>query len=289
MQTRHLNLLLFSVVIVLGAVLWRDLRPTPVSVTPLTTMSAGQATRIRIDRDGQEGIELVRDDGQWRMVRPWPARADVERVNRLLGVLGQPTGDDFAAAEVNLKELGLDQPQATLTVDDLELRFGGATPLNHRRYVQTGGRVHLLEDRYLYQLMSRASDFADPHPLPPDASIDALRLPDLSLSRGDKGWLVEPSPDPRTHSADAPQVLVDAWRHASAMAVERVDAPVDGSAEGLGWIEIRLRGHAAPLRFGLLDEEDGVRLIDPDSGLAWRFSRLAAERLLKLPELVPDA
>lgn len=285
MRTRHLNLLLLSVVIVLAALLWRDLRPTPPKATPLTPLQAGRVSTMSITRDGLSDIKLSRKGDQWQMVAPWSARADQERVSRLLGVLSQPGGKDYALTEVDPKELGLAPPQAVLRVDDLELRFGGASPLNHRRYVQVGGRVHLLEDRYFYQLRSRASDFADPHPLPTGATIDALRLPGLTLTRGDHGWQVEPPLNSETQSADAPQSLIDAWRFASAREVVPANAITPDDER----VEVQLRGRAEPLLLWLRRDDDGLQLIDPTTGLAWRFGQSAAEHLLELPTITPDA
>lgn len=281
-----MNLWLLAVVIMLAGLLWLDHRPSPELGQPLTALQADAVRSLRVERSSQEAVHLSREQGGWQMQAPWSVRADGERVRRLLGVLSQRSDTVYALAGVDASKLGLNPARASLIVDGIRLSFGDSEPLTRRRYVQLGDQVHLLEDRFFYQLNSRPADFVDPRPLPPDAIIEMLRLPDLTLTRSAQGWQVEPPMNPETHSADAPQVLIDAWQVASASDVAVAQEQEGASAQ---FVAIQLRGVSAPLRFGLRQDADGIRLIDARTGLAWQFGKYAADSLLKLREIVPDA
>ncbi|MCB1733923.1 MAG: DUF4340 domain-containing protein [Gammaproteobacteria bacterium] len=280
----RLNLLLLAVVLTLGSLLWLDHRPPPETIQRLTPLQAEAVRSLRIERQAQEAVVLERNETGWHMRYPWSVRADAERVRRLLGLLSQRSDVTYPLADVDPARLGLMPPRATLVVDGMPIGFGDSEPLNRRRYVRVDDRVHLLEDRYFYQLNSRAADFVSPNPLPSDSRIEMLRLPNLTLTRGADGWQVEPAMDPETHSADAPQMLVDAWQMASAAGVKAAQ-----SGDSDESIEIRLRGMAEPRRFSLRRDAEGFDLIDVGLGLVWRFGKFAADGLLKLREIASDA
>jgi hypothetical protein len=94
--------------------------------------------------------------------------ADPERIGRLLSVVEAPVTRSFPAQPAALAELGLSPPRLILKIDTLDLVFGGLDPLDQRRYVETGGLVHLIDDRFQHLLIAPPIDFVAKAPLPAD-------------------------------------------------------------------------------------------------------------------------
>jgi formamidopyrimidine-DNA glycosylase len=102
----------------------------------------------------------------WRMLEPFAAPAADATIGKLLPISSAFVHRTFPAAALDLHQLGLDPPLISLHLDDLELRFGATEPVDERRYVQIGDMVHLIDDRYLPQLLASAEHYVDRRLLP---------------------------------------------------------------------------------------------------------------------------
>jgi hypothetical protein len=197
-------------------------------------------------------------------------------VNSLLRLVQETSQTRFPAKSEDLHKYKLDKPSVRLTFDDNVFAFGDIDPINGRRYVQLGTTVHLITDMYFYQLDADLPSFVSTHLLPDSASINALSLPDLALTRDAQGhWQMQP--DKPGLSADAIQTLVDAWRSTTALWVKQF-AP--GSAQGR--ITVQLQEPAQELHFDIMATQPELILARPDLGLQYHLSAESAKALLEL-------
>ena len=278
MTTRGiLNLLLLLGVAALAAVaIYQPGIAPALPPVKISTLTPQQISRIHIERTGKDAITLQKQDGHWRITNPRQLPADDGRVNSLLRLVQETSQARFPAKPDELHKYKLDKPAATLTLDDQTFAFGDIDPINGRRYIQIGTTVHLTTDMYFYQLDADLPAFVSTHLLPDKASISALNLPDLALTRDAQGhWQMQP--DKPGLTADAIQTLLDAWRTTTALWVKHY-AP--GNAQGS--ITVQVKEPAQTLHFDIMARQPELILARPDLGLQYHFSAESAKALLGL-------
>jgi hypothetical protein len=126
-----------------------------------------------------EPVELAREGGVWRVVRPIRARADAGAVEAILSALEFLELRRTVPEGVSLRQLGLDPPALRLRLrgaGDAELRLGSLDPTRQGLYLQAGGRVGVVEAPFLEVV---------------DRELDALRDRALGALRADELDLVE--------------------------------------------------------------------------------------------------
>lgn len=278
-----LNLALLLLVVLLGllAIYEPGLEEAP-DTPPLLDLAREEIGQITIRRQGQEDVELKRAaDGSWQLLQPLQVAASDYRIDSLLRITGTKSLASFPADSERLAQYHLEQPKVTLVLNnDTEIHFGDSTPLDHRRYVLLGNRVHLISDTHYYHLVGEYTTYIRPQPLPEGASITALHLPELSLAWRDERWQLEPAPE--TYSADQITRLLDAWRYASAIQVKRYDG------KGGEAISVQLKGMEEPLNFLLSARSPDLVLARPDLQIEYHFPEASAEELLALPAATRD-
>lgn len=270
-----LNLVLAVMVVALVLVVWfepgleREDAPAQ-----LTRLAAGDVERIGIRIAGGEDIEIIRAAGQWRMTAPVDAEANEFRVEPLLRVVEAHSHARFEAEARELARYGLEPPRALLHVNGVEIAFGDAEPIDHRRYVRVGGVVHLIDDHYLPRLQAGFPAFVSNRLLPEGARPVALVLPNLAVTQSADGrWRVEPE---RGLSMDAVNRFIDGWVHARAIYVDRhAGEPAQGE------ITVTLQGAEQPLTFMILEAETDVVLAPAGTGLAYHLGSEQGARLLE--------
>lgn len=276
----RINLALLALVLVLGALaLWGpapEQAGAPQENPPLTPMRADQVRHVAIERPGLDGpIRLTRgDDDRWTVTLPGrgaPLPADTFKADRLAELAEARVYDRFPAG-TDLAAYGLDRPRATVTLNAVVLRFGATEPLRHRRYVLADGHVHLIDDRYFDAIANTPANWVDKALLPGAPALAAVRLPDLTVRRGEDGWTVEPA---QSLSADALQAFVDAWRHARALTVKLPEA----APEGKGTVVLELADGGERV-FELVQREPRLQLWDPERRVLYEFAAYTSERLL---------
>ena len=143
---------------VLALFVWLT-RPMPPDHPRVTPLDGRQVRHILLTRGETPVVELQRGDAGWRLVSPRREIADDKVVTELLGLLSARSFRQLPATH-DAARYGLRPPAAIVRFDDTELAFGAVEPVNHKRYVLGGGRIHLIHDRYArLVLASRATDF----------------------------------------------------------------------------------------------------------------------------------
>ena len=273
----RLNLGLLAAAVGLGVAVFVANRKEPPG-PPLTPYQAGAIERIALEHPGVPAIRLEKKDGHWRLVEPVQAEADEFEVNALVGLADRQTQLKVEGGVA--KELGLDPPAYTLTLNDRAIAFGGVESLEYRRYVQTPDGTFLIEDPPGAALDKEYADLVSKDVLPKGAAIERLELPRLTLAKGESGWSLTPA-DPKA-TPDQMQKLAEAWAGARSMWNEMArDAKATGER-----VKVTLQG-GATREFVIVAREPQLKLHRPDLGVTLVLSKALADELLKLPDPPP--
>jgi Domain of unknown function (DUF4340) len=278
-----LNVWLAIALLALVWVVWKEPghAPNP-PVVKLTALSPAAVNRIVITNHNGT-ITLIKQAGAWRLSQPAEVAANGVRVDDVLEVLQTESLSRFPAAGRDLSEYGLAKPAVRLRLNDTEILFGGLTPVDQQRYVQLGDTIHLIADRYMFELTGDATAWVSRNLVPPGKQIVSLQLPDRKLSRNDKGeWSVTPA-DTRV-STDAIQGLVNEWSDAQALRVGRYEKHA-----AQGEVVIGVAGQAQPLRYQIIARKPELILARPEIGMQFYVASEQADRLLSVKTPKPEA
>lgn len=277
-----LNLFMLILVAALTLVVLFGPEPDPSTGTvAIGTQAAADIRRIELHIAGSPALRLERSAGDWILPGKPRWRLNATLIDRVLALPQAASHARYPIDGVELGELGLVQPRLRVLLNDTEYRFGAQEPLNNRRYVQVGDRVHLITDTLIHQLGGETFDWVSRRPLPPDATPVRVKLPHLTLDRDAEGrWRLDPAN--AEIAPDAINTLIDEWRFARALAVEPYRA-----VETFERIEITLPDDARALVFEAVRGDDAWFLQRADLGLRYRFDAAAAQRLLRLPAASP--
>lgn len=282
MQRRNrLNLILVGAAVALGAGIFLSQKKEEKG-PPLTPLAADAVNKIRIAHPQAPVIELAKEGTRWKLTAPVTGDADPMEVNALLELATRETRDPIATPD--LKQLGLDPPGYTITLNDQAIDFGGTEPIKYRRYVRTTAGVALIEDPASAALDKDYSDLVAKELFPAGAQIEKIELPKLTLGKDGKGaWQLTPA-DPAA-SADQMQKLADGWLHARAMWMEAGQAPDPKAEPKLEHVKVTLKG--GEVREYIVIPGDQLKLRRADLAVNYVLSKALTDELLKLPAAAP--
>ena len=279
-----------SLVVLLSAVLglsaWIYFKPAALHTDgyALSTLKPREVKRIQLTRARGDAapavIERGNANGGWRMSAPIAARVDPIQVERLLSVLDAHSAVRYASDDRG--RFGLDNPIATLRIDDQQFTYGAVNATTREQYVLTNDAVYAVPLGTAAMLPRNAEALLAKDLFAPGESPSRFELPGFSVVLENGAWTVNPQSGA---SADVRNAWVDAWRHATAMQA----APHDGRAS-TGEIRIGLRD-GRTLVLAILQREPELALLRIDEGVQYYFVAAAAKRLLSPPgaRLNPDA
>ena len=280
MATRGLlNLVLVALALVMGLIIYYEpgLEPADIPQPLTTTLAAGDASRIHLERVKYDPVSFIKRNGRWYLVtEKQELPASTFQLQALLRLLETSSSSQYAADTVDLAALGLDPPQATVTIDDVAILFGNTAPLDGKRYLQIDATVHLIEDRYQHLINAGWTNFVERKLLPADKSIRMLQLPDMTLTLTDKDqWQL--LPDKPGVSADAIQQLLDHWDKVSALYARRYDGRTSDEI-----ITLEFSDSPETLTFMVIAHSPELVLARPDWGIQYHLSSDVEETLLTL-------
>lgn len=269
------NLTLFMVVAGLAAfIVFVPERETRVAREALSDENPRAVSRIRLELDQGDTIELRRGGGVWKLVDPMRIAANDFRVNTLLGVLRAPVHARIETSPDELARFGLASPQARLLLDGKEILFGDTEAIHGRRYLLYEGVVALVDDAYFSHLSSSAANYVHPALLGRDPSPRIIVLPGLRVHRDGEEWRLDPA-DAKV-SAESVAMLAGAWRNAKATAVRPYEPTLDWSGE----VHVKLAD--GDLSFDLARTEYELILGRPELGIQYHLTKGTGARLLSL-------
>lgn len=269
------NLALLGAIALLALVAWfapdRDLADPALQVFP------EQIRTVHVLHAGRPQLALEKTGTGWQLLMPEALPANDFQVESLLATFRQPAARRYAARDADLGQLGLDNPEWRLQVNDVSAMLGARSAIGDRAYLMRGDTVFLVDSALAFRLQRSPWDYASRKPVPDFAQIIGLDLPDgHHVTRDGSGWKVLPEqPD---ISSDELQDLVDAWRQAEALAV----GPVT-SVPRSGEVRVRLQDGSS-LVFGI-ERRDGKVLLARDApAVMYTLDAAQAAKLLELAQ-----
>lgn len=243
----------------------------------LTQLNPEHIKHIYLKSPGHVDVDLTKIDGRWEMLSPFQVSANQERLSQLLKIVRAKSLATYDLNQVDSKQLQLEPPSLTLTLNDVDLHFGGTTPLGGNRYVQIDASIHLITDRYSHLARGPATDLVNPRLLSDDDNITALHLPAHKLSLHAGQWQLKNNTAGQSQNPDHIQQLLSEWRHARAFTIQQIDQRLQTTGT------ITVITNASTLHFALLQTKDELILQRPDLKLQYHFSQEAGQRLLNYP------
>jgi hypothetical protein len=285
MSTRTLlNLVLLLAVLGLALLAWfrPGLKPAETPQPIVSGLAPEQVERISVERLSREPLAILKHDRHWFLpVNNRELPAAEFQVSALLRLLEARSTRRYPAASLDLGSLGLDPPQARVTMNDTEFRFGTTETLNKRRYVQVGDNVYLIDDQYQHLLHADWSNFVSRELLEGRGAITRIELPGMTLTYTKEGhWRIEP--EQSDVSADAVQTLIENWQNATALFTQRYAGGPNDVQEG-ETVTIHTRDSDQPLVLRIVSRSPDMVLARPEWGIQYQLPGSEADRLFTLP------
>ncbi len=277
MKSRWLtNILLFTTVVILVLIARYEPGIKDPGVETVTPLKVQDIERISVTRPLRDDMVLERDaDGFWWIARKPRLPAETFQVNALARLAEQTVTHSYPVSDMNLDQLDLDPPRASLTLNEIRIDFGGIDALENQRYLRTGDRVKLAPDLYLYLVEAGYTQFIRRKILPQHTHITSLSLPGVKLEQRETGWTLAPA---REISADDVQQFIDNWQAATAINVREADNPPQGER-----ISIRIAGQQQPVELVITSRKPELVLARPAFGIEYRMGDIASRMLDPVP------
>lgn len=246
--------------------------------TPLTKLAPHDVQRIRLLRPKQAPLVLEKIEETWRLTAPRATRANEVRANELIQLAGTRASTRFPVTPNELGKYGLDNPLATVFLNDNEIRFGGMHPLESQLYVWHDGLVALIPAATLRAASAPLNDFLNTGLLEDKTKPLAFRLPGFSLKQNEQGAWVR-SPELKELGSDAINRFVDEWRFARALSV----APYSGKpVKERVTLNLADGDKTRTLELGVLAREPEFVVYRQDEGLEYHFPADIGARLMQI-------
>jgi hypothetical protein len=157
------NLFLLATVALLGVAVFAEFRREhALERDPLTTIDPATIRSLAVTCLSCTARRFEKENGHWLMRMPKAQAANDAAVTRLASIVRAPVRYRRPTAEIVPAKLGLDPPLATLEVDGALLKFGSTDAIRNDRYVEYGGTVALVPDRFSALLFATPeSELAD--------------------------------------------------------------------------------------------------------------------------------
>lgn len=290
MSTRALvNLVLLLAILGLALLAWfkPGLKPGETPQPIVSGLAPEQVERISVERLSREPLTFLKHDRHWFLrVNDRELPAAEFQVNALLRLLEARSTRRYPAASLDLGSLGLEPPGARVTMNDTEFRFGTTEALNHRRYVQVGDSVYLIDDQYQHLLNADWSNFVSRQLLEGRSAITRIELPGLIVTyTKDSHWRIDP--EPPNVSADAVQTFIENWQTATALFTQRYAGEPNDVQDG-NTVTIRTRDSDQPLVLRIVSRSPDLVLARPDWGIQYQLPGSEVDRLFTLPPPAPE-
>lgn len=245
---------------------------------PLTSLAPQDVQQIRLLRPKQAPMVFEKTGESWRLTAPRAARANDVRINELVQLAGTRVPTRFPAAPAELGKYGLDNPLATLFLNDREIRFGGMHPLESQLYVWHDGQVLLVPAATLRAVSAPLNDFLNPGVLEDKTKPMAFRFPGFSLKQNEQGAWVR-TPELKELASDAINRFVDEWRYARALSV----APYSGKpVKERITLTLADGDKTRTLELAVLAREPEFVVYRQDEGLEYHFAADIGARLMQI-------
>jgi hypothetical protein len=146
MTLRRVNLVLLGVTTLLALAVWLGDPQLPGG--PITHLDPAVVHVLRIEERGGRVLSFRRGPGGWHRDAPGGGPADGPDLDALAELAAAPSRRSFPVAGADLAALGLAPARLCIILDQVTLELGGSEPIEGRRYVRVGQRIHLVDGRF---------------------------------------------------------------------------------------------------------------------------------------------
>ena len=162
------NVFLLAMVALLGVAVVAEMRREHALMRdPLTAIDPDMIRSLAVTCQSCTARRYEKVDGHWMMREPKAQPANDRAVARVAAIVRAPVRYRRPASELDAAKLGLDPPIATLEVDGTLLKFGTTDAIRNDRYVEAGGSIALVPDRFSALLFATPeSELAEESPKP---------------------------------------------------------------------------------------------------------------------------
>ncbi len=184
---RH-NLVLAGIVALAAVAVWFVVRSERARIEqPLTAIDTKSTKEILVRNGDNPPRRFERRDGAWWMREPYQLPAHADAVARLLAIARTAPRSRHARTQFELARIGLDPPQAVLTLDGVTIAFGLTDAIRGDRYVLSDQTVALMPDRFSAWLLAPAESELDHRLAAPlgtisEVVIDGQKRPELAAA-----------------------------------------------------------------------------------------------------------
>jgi len=244
--------------------------------TSITNLKKDQLRRLHINRPVREDLVLLKNDsGRWDIEHTPALPTESLQMNALLRLAEQKAVRSYPANELELSQLQLAPPYATVILNNTAVEFGNLEPLEGLRYVRVADRVHLIPDIYMQLIELSYTQYVRRRLFEKGTRIAAITLPGFSIRKAEQGWNVGPAQEV---SADDLQAFIERWQDATSLNIQTAD-PVEGSEV----VEITLADNAGSIEFSIASREPELVLVRPDFGIQYRMGNTSSMLLTLTP------
>jgi hypothetical protein len=217
-----INLGLLGLIVILIIFVLNDGQETGKELQRLSTIDKNTIKQIQVFRKDLDNFQFDKKDNGWFLTSPQQYRANSARINAMLRMLEVESHAQLNPAEIDLKQLSLEDPIVTMKLNDHEFQFGNTDAIDQRRYVLFQNKIHLTNDSLYQQLMANAAFFADPNLIPDSFKISSIEYPDNILKQVDEQWQLETLMDIKP---DQLKRIPFNWENALAISAEPFKQP----------------------------------------------------------------
>jgi hypothetical protein len=277
----NLTLVLVAISLVLVVFYQPGLEPEPAPPS-VTTQDPETISSIHVTRTMREPLRFTRQGDNWMLAGDPELPASEFQMPSLLSILQTATTRSYPAASLDLEAVGLQPPQAVLTLDDTVFSIGLTTALDNKRYIQLEDTVYLVDDKYQHLLNGGRTNFISRKLLPANGTLTRLQLPDKTLSlTGNGQWQLTPA-DPAVSSTDI-QALIKNWENSRATYIHGYE----GTA-AIATITLETSDSTSPVTLHLIRKSPDFVLARPDWGIQYHLQGQLGNVLLGRQDPAPD-
>lgn len=270
MQNKNiLNLVLLSALLILGSIAYFSTQQTG-PVIKLGNMARSQVNRIQIQYQSKN-IVIERNQGRWLITQPVKIEADTFRLDSILNLVEQPVEKPHTLQANEKYKFGLDNPGAVLTLQDQVFKFGTASALGEKQYLETNGQLHLVDNQIFALITSGYHNLVRRYLLPENARISKISFNNTVISKNKQGSWIQNS---KNYDSDTLKSFVDNWTLIQAFTVQPAHTEITGT-------RVVIEFNNAQQRIFHVQQTDSNTLVYRDDlNLIFQFHHSAYDSLL---------
>ena len=269
-KKNFLNISLFVFVAILASVIYLS-EEENLALKKLSDIDLNDISSINIQHNTNSTVIVKQKEDQWQITQPIKIAANNFRIKSILKLINAPVLNQYSAAEIDTKSIGLEEPQTSIQFNNLTIEFGIINPVTNLRYIKSNNHVYTIEDVYYPLINSHFGTLVSFNLLPVNSDIEKLVLANQTISKDDRGLWRSNS----DMSSDDIVKTIQHWQQDQAFGVHEYM-----QREELGEVFIYLKNQQQPLVYTITDTDPWLIIARPDIGLEYHLDIEAYNNLI---------